>query len=67
MQEENHNLPSAVLLICNFWSFPLTPLSVTGRKRSGSVVSSETALSVITIHGGSPSPVYLSTAALLNF
>ena len=44
-----------------------SPVSVTGRERSEGVVLSELALSVITIHGGSPSPVYLSTAALLTY
>ena len=44
-----------------------TPESVTGREKSGGVVLPKIALSVITIHGGSPSPVYLSTAALLTY
>ena len=45
----------------------LTPVSVTGTVSLGGVVSTQTAeLSVITIHGGSPSPVYPSTAALLT-
>ena len=47
---------------------PLTPVSVTGKVSLGGVVSSGTAEpSVITIHGGSPSPVYPSTAALLTY
>ena len=45
---------------------PLAPVSVTGRERLGTSVSSELGLSVITIHGGSPLPVYPSTSALLT-
>ena len=43
-----------------------SPVRATGRYKLGGVVLSETTLSVITIHGGSPSPVYPSTAALLT-
>ena len=58
-------LPSAGLLIgSNVLIGSLTPLRMIGRERSGGEVSS--ALSVTTIHGGSPSPVYPSTAALLT-
>ena len=61
--------PSAVLSITIMLFGSLTPVSVTGKvSLLGGVVSSGTAeLSVITIHGGSPSPVYLSTAALLTY
>ena len=58
-------LPSASLWICNSLLWFLTPVRVTGRERSGGVVLSE--LSVITIHGGSSSPVYPSTSALLTW
>ena len=44
----------------------LTPVSVTGRERLGGLVLSDLGLSVITIHGGLPSTVYPSTAALLT-
>ena len=61
------HLPSAGLLICNSLSFSLTPVRMTGREKLGGMVLPESALSVITIFGGSPSPVYPSTVALLNF
>ena len=57
-------LPSAGLLISNVLLGSLIPVKMTGRERSGGEVSS--ALSVITIHGGLPSSVYPSTAALLT-
>ena len=57
-------LPSAGLLICKVLFGSLTPVRMIGRERSGGDMSS--VLSVITIHGGSPSPVYPSTAALLT-
>ena len=57
-------LPSAGLLISNVLFGSLTPVSMIGRERSGGDASS--VLNTITIHGGSPSPVYPSTAALLT-
>ena len=58
-------LPSAGLLISTVLLVgSLTPVRMIGRERSGGDVS--TVLSVITIYGGSPSPVYPSTAALLT-
>ena len=43
-----------------------TPSSMTGRVRSGVALSSNTGLSVIMQTGGFPTPLYLSTAAVLT-
>ena len=61
---EKITLPSASLSISIVPFSSLTPVSVTGRERLGGVVLLESATSVITRHGGSPVPLYPSTAAL---
>ena len=66
MQLTHVALPYAGLSITIMLFGSLTPVSVTGRVRLGGLVLSDLGLSVITIHGGSPSPVYPSTAALLT-
>ena len=61
------SLPSAGLSITILLFGSLTPVSVTGRLRLGGLFLPRLGLSVITIHGGSPSPVYISTAALFTW